>query len=125
LSAGDYSLTYDTPITDDVIGHLSQLEVDELLNRIEALPDRSSREDSMNKYHIRLREQQIIEWLRRHDMTRQEFAAETGLHYGAFCRSLKGETLPSPETIAAVAMRMDAQIDNIAEIVQTVEVTTP
>lgn len=33
-----YSLTYDTEITDDVLGHLEESEVDELLARIEALP---------------------------------------------------------------------------------------
>lgn len=33
----DFSLTYGTPITDDVIGYLSETEVDELLTKIEAL----------------------------------------------------------------------------------------
>ncbi len=33
-----YSLTYDTEITDDVLGHLEESEVDGLLARIEALP---------------------------------------------------------------------------------------
>lgn len=37
---GTWSLTYDTPITDDVIGHLSDDERDEVLDRIEALPSR-------------------------------------------------------------------------------------
>lgn len=32
------SLCYTTPITDDVIGHLTAEEVDELLTRIAALP---------------------------------------------------------------------------------------
>lgn len=32
-------LTYDTPITDDVIGHLSEIEVTALLYRIAALPE--------------------------------------------------------------------------------------
>lgn len=34
----DYGLDYSTPITDDVLGHLTEAEVDELLARIEALP---------------------------------------------------------------------------------------
>ena len=33
----DFSLTYDTPITDDVIGYLSEAEVDNLLSQVEAL----------------------------------------------------------------------------------------
>ena len=33
-----FSLTYDTPITDDVIGHLPESAVDALLGQIEALP---------------------------------------------------------------------------------------
>lgn len=33
----DSHLTYDTPITEDVIGHLAEAEVDEYLNKIEAL----------------------------------------------------------------------------------------
>lgn len=33
----DYELTYDTDITDDVLGHLTDEEVNELLTRIEAL----------------------------------------------------------------------------------------
>lgn len=33
-----FSITYDTEITDDVIGHLTEDEVDEILNRIERLP---------------------------------------------------------------------------------------
>jgi hypothetical protein len=35
---GPYSIAYDTPITDDVIGYLTEMEVEEVLNRIEALP---------------------------------------------------------------------------------------
>jgi hypothetical protein len=34
----DGSLCYDTPITDDVVGRLSEQDVTELLARIEALP---------------------------------------------------------------------------------------
>lgn len=34
----DYELTYDTPITDDVLGYLSEDEVPEILDRIAALP---------------------------------------------------------------------------------------
>ena len=33
-----FDLCYDTPITDDVLGDLSDAEVDELLDRISALP---------------------------------------------------------------------------------------
>lgn len=33
----DYELTYDTEITNDVIGHLTDEDVNELLTRIEAL----------------------------------------------------------------------------------------
>lgn len=33
----EFSISYSTPITDDVIGHLSQKEVNELLGAIEAL----------------------------------------------------------------------------------------
>lgn len=37
--AGDrWPLTYDTPITDDVLGHLSEAEVAETLKAVEALP---------------------------------------------------------------------------------------
>jgi len=32
------AICYDTPITSDVVGHLSDDEVDELLDKIEALP---------------------------------------------------------------------------------------
>ena len=35
--ADAYSLTYETDITDDVIGHLSGDEVDEILSKIEGL----------------------------------------------------------------------------------------
>lgn len=34
----DWDLCYDTPITDDVIGHLTEERVTELLQQIEALP---------------------------------------------------------------------------------------
>ena len=34
----DYELTYDTPITDNVIGWLGPEEVDEILYKIKALP---------------------------------------------------------------------------------------
>lgn len=34
-----YGLTYDTPITSDVLGYLTPEEVDEALARIEALPE--------------------------------------------------------------------------------------
>ena len=36
---GLYDLVYDTPITDDVIGHLTEEEVQKILEQIEALPD--------------------------------------------------------------------------------------
>lgn len=35
--ADDFSLTYETPVTDDVIGHLSLKEIDALLGQIAAL----------------------------------------------------------------------------------------
>lgn len=36
-SREDFELTYDTPITDDVLGHLSTDDVTDLLQRVEAL----------------------------------------------------------------------------------------
>lgn len=39
LSNEDYHLTYDTPITDDVLGYLSTREVCELLREIENLEE--------------------------------------------------------------------------------------
>jgi hypothetical protein len=36
--SGSYVLVYDTPIADDVIGHLTEPEVEKLLMDIEALP---------------------------------------------------------------------------------------
>lgn len=35
---GSYELTYDTPITDDVLGHLDEEEIQEILTRIRDLP---------------------------------------------------------------------------------------
>lgn len=37
--ARDFELTYDTPITDDVLGHLDDDEVEETLARIRELPN--------------------------------------------------------------------------------------
>ncbi len=37
FDGGDWVLTYSTPITDDVIGRIDQLEVNEILERIKAL----------------------------------------------------------------------------------------
>lgn len=37
---GDYNLSFDSPIADDVIGHLTDTEVRELLGRIRDLPKR-------------------------------------------------------------------------------------
>lgn len=37
-SDGDYELVYDTPITSDVLGHLSDSEVEDVLRKIAALP---------------------------------------------------------------------------------------
>lgn len=39
---GKYSRTYETEIADEVIGNLTDSEVDELLTKIEALPDGES-----------------------------------------------------------------------------------
>lgn len=36
-----FDLIYDTPITNDVIGHQSEDKIDKLLNRIESLPVRN------------------------------------------------------------------------------------
>lgn len=36
---GKFTLTYDTAITDDVVGYLTEAAVEDLLARIEALPD--------------------------------------------------------------------------------------
>jgi len=40
-SDSDYSITYDTPITDDVLGHLTPETLEEALTAIEALPFRT------------------------------------------------------------------------------------
>lgn len=37
----DYSITYDTPITDDVLGHLTPETLEEALTAIEALPSQT------------------------------------------------------------------------------------
>jgi hypothetical protein len=34
---GEWNICYETPITNDVLGHLSENEVDEILTQIEAL----------------------------------------------------------------------------------------
>lgn len=36
--SNDYELCYDTPITDDVIGHLSETEVTEVMTKVQQLP---------------------------------------------------------------------------------------
>jgi hypothetical protein len=36
---GDWDIAYNTPITDDVLGYLSDEKVQSLLNQIEMLPD--------------------------------------------------------------------------------------
>lgn len=36
--AGEWHLTYETPVTDDVLGHLAEPEVQDLLAKIRALP---------------------------------------------------------------------------------------
>ena len=40
----DFELTYDTPITNDVIGRLTEAEVDEYLDKIEALSGKVTKE---------------------------------------------------------------------------------
>jgi hypothetical protein len=37
FEGGDWSLNYDTPVTDDVLGHLTDDEVTELLDQIAAI----------------------------------------------------------------------------------------
>ena len=37
---GEFDLNYETDITDDVVGHLTEDDVDDYLQRIEALPPR-------------------------------------------------------------------------------------
>jgi hypothetical protein len=44
--ARDFELTYNTPITDDVLGHLDDAEVEETLAQIRALPALTSGEES-------------------------------------------------------------------------------
>lgn len=44
-NADGWKLTYDTPISDDVIGHLSEVEVSDLLDRISKLSPPESRGD--------------------------------------------------------------------------------
>lgn len=39
--AGNWSICYSTPITDDVVGYLSEARVTDLLTAIEALPARA------------------------------------------------------------------------------------
>lgn len=39
IGENDFTLCYDTPLTDDVIGGLKPEEVTELLDKIEALPE--------------------------------------------------------------------------------------
>lgn len=46
VAGGAWDLCYDTPITSDVIGHLSDDEVDTLLDRIEKLPKEEEWTDS-------------------------------------------------------------------------------
>jgi hypothetical protein len=48
----DGELTYDTPITDDVIGHLTQEDVDVLLGKIKNL---SSPSEQQNVYYVDLK----------------------------------------------------------------------
>lgn len=40
----EWDLTYETPITNDVIGHLSDGEVERLLDRIKALPAEAAKD---------------------------------------------------------------------------------
>lgn len=48
----DYELVYDTEITNDVIGYLSEDEVDNLLTQIEALPSLSKDDISPSEDNI-------------------------------------------------------------------------
>jgi hypothetical protein len=41
--SGDWTLCYDTPVTDDVLGYLSERQVAETLRQVAELPDRRSR----------------------------------------------------------------------------------
>jgi hypothetical protein len=71
---------------------------------------------SNKAYQLSLKEAGIVEYMRRHDLTRQQFAAQAGLHYGAFCASLRGDSVPSPATLAAIAVTMACGLDDIAAI---------
>ena len=51
---GDFLLSYDTPITEDVEGHLTDDAVEILLGRIEALPKRPFINDINDKVHKEL-----------------------------------------------------------------------
>jgi hypothetical protein len=42
----DWSITYDTDLTDDVLGHLSEDDVQETLGRIRDLPSTATTEES-------------------------------------------------------------------------------
>jgi len=46
IAGNGWQLCYDTPLTSDVIGHLSENEVDTLLDRIEKLPKEEEWTDS-------------------------------------------------------------------------------
>ena len=39
-------LTYETPITDDVMGHLTKEDVEEILDQIEALPPKENQNET-------------------------------------------------------------------------------
>ena len=60
---GDYSLDYTTPVTEDVEGHLSDDAVEELLNKIEALPFAAP----INEYNDAVHKGKDINELRRGD----------------------------------------------------------
>ena len=60
-TAVNWEIDYDTPITDDVLGHLSLAQVNELLEEIMALPELTAK----------VKPEKVL-WLSRHAMTEEQ-----------------------------------------------------